>query len=194
MQDEPARTPATEAWKNQPGEDIAMNMPHLLDRRAQSLFASTRAEIVTSIAAALLFLAVIVWRFAPALGAPELLCGAGIVLWAAATLYRFRGRLFPAPADLAEPGLAYYRRELARRRDHLRSAWIWHGPLVLAALLFVVRFTGPGRPTPRALRGIAPLILLLLVWTAAGIWRRTRQAAALEHELDELNHSTSGSQ
>lgn len=105
-----------------------MNFSQSIDRRAQFLFASTRAEIVMSITAALFFLAVIAWRFAPAFGAPELVCGAAIVLWTAATLYRFRGRLVPSPADLAEPGLAHYRRELQHRRGHLRSAWIWTVP------------------------------------------------------------------
>lgn len=58
----------------------------------------------------------------------------GVLLWCAVVLYRFRGDLLrPVAGEMAATGLAHYRSVLERRRDHLRHAWLWQGPLVLSS-------------------------------------------------------------
>jgi hypothetical protein len=173
-------------WRGQSEEKPVMDIAQFADRRGSELHAATRSEILMSVAVALLFVAVMAWRFAPDWDR-LLLAALGLMLvWAALTLYRFRDRL-RRQNDFAVPGLDFYRRELQRRRDHLRNVWLWHGPLVLACLVFVVTVTGKVFPGTGQLRRVWPLVLLLAVWTAVGVWRRLKLARAIQREIDELN-------
>ena len=55
---------------------------------------------------------------------------AAVLLWVAATVYRFRRQIWNQPADLAAPGLVHYRMVMQRRRHHLLIAWILLGIFV----------------------------------------------------------------
>ena len=111
---------------------------------------------------------------------------AGVLLWAVATIFWFRKAIHPPGADaLARTGLEHYRAELLRRRDHLRSAWIWHGPLLLACFLAAAALSG--RTGPGKLWDALPLFLLLVAWVVVGINRRRRQLAELQREADEIS-------
>lgn len=177
-------------WKDQPQEEPDVKLNLIVDHRTQQLYASTRSEIVVSIGAALFFLAVMAWRID---GPPDRLqqLGYGLVLlWIAASIYWFRDRIWrkdqPPVEAVAAPGLEYYRKELQRRRAHLLNAWLWHGPLFLACLLFVVSVAGHSFPNAERLRSVVPLGLLLALWTVMGFWRRYRQAQEIQRELDQL--------
>ena len=74
--------------------------------------------------------------------------------------------------------------DLLRRRDHLRSVWIWHGPLLLAGILSAVILTV--RTVPGRLRDALPVFLLLAGWALFSIKRRLRQAADLQQEIGEI--------
>src|SRR5690348_10615503 len=80
-------------WRDQPEEELPVDVKKFLSRRAVELNAATRYEILISVAAALLFVAVMAWRLAPDWDAPLLGGLALVVVWAAATLYWFRRRL-----------------------------------------------------------------------------------------------------
>jgi hypothetical protein len=141
-----------------------------------------------SIVAALFLVAVLAWRL-PSVGfATQPAALGAAALWIAITAFRFRRiiRGAGAPPDAGSTGLAYYRRELEIRRDHLRNAWLWHGPLLLAALLFLASFTGGAFPGMDRLRNAAPLVLVLILWIISGIRRRFRQAADIQREIDEI--------
>jgi hypothetical protein len=177
-------------WRDQPEEETSVNVSLLVHRRAAQLSSSTRAEILTSIAAALLFVAVMGWRLGPPRDSLLVFAYAAIVAWAAISAVRFRRQIRGGEERgaeaLAATCLDYYRRELERRRDHLRSAWVWQGPLVLAcltlaAVLMSRRFLGFDQA-----RNAAPLVALLAAWTALGVWRRRRLAKELQREIDEL--------
>jgi hypothetical protein len=177
-------------WRDQPEEKTAVNLQEIMNRRTQELHASTRSEIVMSVGAALFFLAVIAVRLAPPRDLLQDLAFAAVAVWAGLSLYWFRDRIWrrsQPPDALAATGLEHYRRELERRRDHLRNEWLWHGPLVLACIVFAVSFAGKPFPGTDRMRGAWPLILLLAAWTAYGIQRRRRQARQLQAEIDELN-------
>jgi hypothetical protein len=175
-------------WQQQPREDTPVIVDHLVNRRTEQLHRSTRAEIVASMAAAIFFVAVLAWRL-PAIGVALQPAGlAAAALWIAVTAFRFRRFLrgaVPAP-DTASTGVAWYRRELEIRRDHLRNAWLWHGPLLLAALLCFASFAGQAFPGLDRFRNAAPLLVILLVWMAVGIRRRFRQAADIQREIDDI--------
>lgn len=141
-----------------------------------------------SIVAALFFVAVLAWRL-PAAGFALQLAGlAAAALWIAITAFRFRKIIWGpgSPQDTALTGLAYYRRELELRREHLRNAWLWHGPLLIAALLFFANFAGRAFPGMDRFRNAAPLFAILVLWTIIGIRRRFRQAAEIQREIDEI--------
>jgi len=177
-------------WQHQPA-DAPIHLETFIYRRSERLDSATRSEILMSFGAALFFIAVMAWRFPflihdriPQIGF------AGVLAWALLSLYLFRDLIWSrgaVPKDaLAVPSLEHYRKSLARRRDHLRNAWLWHGPLFLACVIFValliekqiIAFGGPER--------VLPLVVLLGAWTAFGFTRRLRQAGELQREIDDL--------
>jgi hypothetical protein len=174
-------------WLNQPEEAIPVDVDDIYKRRTSELFSTTRSEVMSSIGAALFFGGIVAWRFAPERDRLVQFGCAAVIVWAIVTLFWFRSSIrgnTPQPDAFARTGLEHYRTELARRRDHLQSAWIWHGPLWLAIILS----TGilAGRIIPGRVRDALPVFVLLAVWTAIGVRRRVRQAAELQQEIDEL--------
>ena len=176
------------AWLNQHEEEIPVEIERIHRRRTSELFSTTRSEIISSIGAALFFAGIMAWRFAPERDRLVLFGCAGVIVWAAVTVFWFRNsirRHTPQPDALARTGLEHYRAELLRRRDHLRSAWIWHGPLLLACILSAATLTK--RIVPGRLRDTLPVFLLLAGYAVIGIKRRVRQAAELQQEIDEIS-------
>ena len=176
------------AWLNQPEEDIPVDIERIHRRRTWELFSTTRSEIISSIGAALFFASVVAWRFGPEGDRLVQIGCAGVIVWAAVTLFRFRysiRRHTCQPDAFARTGLEHYRAELMRRRDHLRNAWIWHGPLLLACVLSAATLTT--RTVPGRLWDALPVLLLLAGWTVIRIKRRLRQAAEAQQEIDEIS-------
>ncbi len=176
------------AWLNQPEEAIPVDIERIHRGRAWALFSTTRSEIISSIGAALFFAGIMAWRFAPERDRLVLFGCAGVIVWAAVTVFRFRNsirRHAPQPDALARTGLEHYCVELLRRRDHLRSAWIWHGPLLLVCILSAATLTK--RIVPGRLRDMVPVFLVLAGYAVIGIKRRVRQAAELQQEIDEIS-------
>ena len=168
-----------------------MKLEQLVSRRTEELFSSTRSEILASIGAAVLFVAIMAWRFAPAYDRRLLLGFAVVIVWVIVSLYRYRSwirREDSASTDaFAATGLQHYRRELERRRDHLRNAWLWHGPLLLSCLILLAVLTSRSFAGFERLRNILPLLVLLAAWTGFGFWRRRRLAKEVQAELDEID-------
>jgi hypothetical protein len=190
MSDERRANDPWAIWREQPREELAVNVEQIVNRRTEELSASTRAEIWMSIGAAVLFVGVMAWRLRPA-HAGLLVAGFGaIVVWVAISLYRFRrwaGRERSRADAVAASGLEYYRRELERRRDHLRNEWVWHGPLLLACFVLIALVADRAYPGVERLWSVLPLVVVLLVWAIFGIVRRRRMANALQAEIDELS-------
>lgn len=162
----------------------AIHLERLLQRRIRDLDASTRAEILLSIGAALLFVAVLSWRLPPSQYRVLEFTLPAVLIWSAFLVYRLRAVIWTPPADLAATGLAHYRRVLERRRDHLKNAWLWHGPMLLASLSLSVALykLSEGR-----LRNMMPFFALLILWGILGLVMRRRKAAELQREIDEIS-------
>jgi hypothetical protein len=189
MSDETRGNDPGGVWRGQPEEKTAVDLRHLVNRRTRELYSSTRAEIILSIGAALFFVAVMAWRFELTRDRLLQLGIAIVIVWILVTLYRYRDRILgrdPLPADAATVGLEYYRKELERRRDHLKNEWVWHGPLFLASAIFALTFVGKAFPNVERLRSVLPLVVLLAIWTATGLWRRRQQVKGLEREINEI--------
>ncbi|MEZ5353176.1 MAG: hypothetical protein R2762_11115 [Bryobacteraceae bacterium] len=180
------------AWKEQPAESIPVVARGLARRRLRALRSRTRGDIVAGLAGSLLFAAVIGWRFAET---GEVLPWAGcvlIVLWVLISAYRFRDQIIRLSRfeGLTVTGLEFYRSELERRRGHLRSAWIWYGPLLLACLTLLATLASRA-PDPRILSRSLPFVILLAVWVVYGYWLRRREANELQAEIDEIDRERS---
>lgn len=174
-------------WLNQPEEETPVNIENTYGRRTRELFSTTRSEVMSSIGAALFFAGVVAWRFAPERDRLVQFGCAAVIVCAAVTVFRFRSsirRNTPQPDAIARTGLEHYRSELLRRRNHLRSAWIWHGPLWLAIIFSAAALTG--RIVPCRLWDAMPVFAVLALWAAIGVRRRLRHAAELQQEIDEL--------
>src|SRR5262245_9699493 len=178
-------------WRDQPEEKLSIVPERFVNRRTRDLSTSTRSEILASIGAALFFAAVIGWRFASVQARIPQLGFIAVMAWVLISLYWFRDRIWrKEPRDaLAVTGLEYYRKELERRRDHLRSSWIWYGPLFLAFLTLIAISTGQASLLIQPWRNVAPLVVLLAVWTGFGLGRRRRHANELQREIDEIRRT-----
>ena len=188
MSDESRYYDPRTVWKQQPEEDTPVIVDRVMNRRTQQLQVNTRSEIVMAILAAAFFVGILAWRLPPAGFTMQPVALVGAALWIVITAIRFRRiiRGPGSPPDTAATGVAYYRRELEIRRDHLRNAWLWHGPLLLASVLFIASFAGRAFPGMDRFRNVAPLFLLLFLWIVIGIRRRYRKAAEVQLEIDEL--------
>lgn len=171
------------AWKRQPAQP-AINLDSFASRRSRELHAGTRAEILMSIGAVLFLLAIAIWRLPEATGRSSVAGYLLIASWIAFVVITYRRRLTRqvSPGTTPASGLDHYRNELIERREHLRSLWLWHGPLAMALLLFWRVF-----PNWNRMQRVVPLLLPLAVWVALSIWRRMRQARLLQSEINELN-------
>ncbi|MBV9769448.1 MAG: hypothetical protein JOZ32_07745 [Bryobacterales bacterium] len=177
-------------WRNQPEEKLPVNLEQIMNRRTEELFSSTRWEILMTIGAALLLVGVAAWRLQIAHEGLLEFGFAAVIAWVAISLYWFRRRIWPGDSSgrnaIAVTGLEYYRRELERRRDHLRNGWLWYGPLSLASVIFIAVWTGRANMSFRPLGNVMPLFVLLAASTGFGIWRRRLHASELQREIDEI--------
>jgi hypothetical protein len=178
-------------WREQPEENRPVNLEHIVNRRTEELSSSTRSEILTSIGAALLLIAVMAWRLPVVREGLLEFAFAAAMVWVAISVYWFRRRIWPGKSSprgsVAATGIEYYRAELERRRDHLKNEWLWHGPLFLAAIVFIAVVMGRANIVFQPLRNVLPLVILLAAWTGFGLWRRRRQAGELQREIDEID-------
>jgi MFS family permease len=186
-------------WRDQPEEEVPVNMTQIVNRRTQELSARTRAEILTGVGSAVILIGVVAWRVEIARERLLAFALAAAIAWVIVSLYSFRRRIWrhdvSRPDAIAAACLEYYRMELERRRDHLRSAWLWHGPLLLALLMLIAVLTGRATIAFQPLRNALPLTIMLAAWVGFGIWRRRLQARSLQREIDELlpdGESTNG--
>ena len=165
------------------------DLERLANRRARQLYSSTRSEILVSLGAAIFFVAVLVGsRLASARQGIPRLAFIAVIVWVLVCLYRFRDRIWrKEPSDTAAAtGLEYYRKALEQRRDHLRTAWIWHGPLFLACFTLMAIVGVKAVADFQRLRNAAPFLVLLAAWTGFTYRQRRRQAQELQREIDEI--------
>ena len=188
MSDESGSKDLGIVWREQPTERLAVHLRHFVKRRAQEMNSTTRAEILTSIGAAVFFVAVIWWRVPPAQDRPLQAGFAIVIAWVLFTLYRFRDRIWRRPPidAVAANGLEYYCSELRTRRDHLRNAWLWHGPLALACMVAIASFSVRSVSGAARLRNAMPIIVFLGIWIVVGFARRRSLANDLQKEIEEM--------
>jgi len=176
-------------WQNQPSERIRMSVDEIR-RRAEKfqkkIYWRNAREYVAALIA-VVFGGFEVWLL------PDALMRVGIGLMIAGMLYLIwhlhrRGSARSLPADLGlASSLEFYKRELERQRDLLRSVWLWYlGPLIPGPVVLMV---ANARTNPDHLRRIGLslasalfALLYVLVWM-----RNQRGARRLQSRINELN-------
>jgi hypothetical protein len=193
MPDAPERDPVVTIWLEQPEEEHPMEVERFAKSWADTLRDRTRSEILFSIGAAVLFIALMGWRWVMDGARPHKLAwfvAAAVAAWSLVSLFWFRRRIWRGNGgrrDIAAAGLEYYRTELEQRSRHLRNAWVWHGPLFLACAILAALCIGSGIGGRERLPQVLPLAAMLGAWTVFGIRRRYREAGELQQEIREID-------
>lgn len=172
-------------WKEQPVHSGPLARPERLDSRTRDILSRTRSEILTSAGAVFFFVFLLAWRFDSIRDPFVGLSFVPMAAWSLAVVLRHRKRIWPGTA-IAAPGLEFYRGELERRREHLRSFWLWHGPLVFACLTLTAVWLRKSVVSAQRLVSVSPLLVVLVIWTVMGVRKRRREAEAIQMEIDEM--------
>ena len=121
---------------------------------------------------------------------PSVMIRAGAALMITATIFvvhrlHAQGAAASLPADLAGAGsLAFYRAQLERQRDLLRSVWSWY--LLPFAPGWLLLLIGRARAQPERIASVRALAVEVAV-CAVGIHVLNRRAAArLQRRIDAL--------
>lgn len=118
--------------------------------------------------------------------------GAGLIIVAALFVsywLRAQGVTASLPADLGtQSSLDFLRGELERKRDRLRSAWLWYLLPFVPGVLVLGIARALAQPA-RAPRVVASSVLLLIA--GVGLHVRSRRAAArVQRRLDDLKDNS----
>jgi Flp pilus assembly protein TadB len=135
------------------------------------------------------FFAFELWR------GPDPLTAAGFALIIAGVLYLVwhlhrRGSVRTPPADLGlTSGVEFFRRELERQRDLVKSVWRWYlGPVAPGLIVVMV---AAARANPGHLRHFGWFMVaydLFATFVFVFIWRLNERAARkLQRQIDELD-------
>lgn len=176
-------------WQNQPSEGMLMSVDEIR-RRARKfqkkIYWRNAREYIAALVV-VIFFGFEFWLVADALTrVGSGLCIAGL-LYVVGQLHRKgSARSLPAEMGLAT-SLEFFRRELERQRDLLRSLWSWYlGPLIPGP---VVLLLARARTSPDHLRQIGLslalaffMLLFVLVWML-----NQRAARKLQRRIEELN-------
>lgn len=185
------------AWWNAPHPERAeasveaTEMPQdEIRRKAQTLEARTRWRNL-KLLAVVLVIALLGWSSLTAQPAGRRVAGGLILAAAVYVIYQLhkRGWVRAAPPEAASTAwLDFYRAELARQRDALRTIWWWYlAPILGALVVFAAALPLPHVEQPGLWRNIAPFVILSVVWCLAmGILTR-RIVRQLQGEIDAVD-------
>ena len=184
-----SQTPVQSIWQNQPVEGIQMSAETLRKRSMKferRVYWRNVREYVSSAVAICMFGFFLVRDHRPLPRIAFVLFIAGIA-WVVLQLHR-RGSVKTIPAVLgASPSLAFFRAELERQRDAVKSVLSWYlvpmipGFLVLT-LDMVHRLPFPASLGATALMDGGVALLFFVIWRI-----NLRAARCLQRKIDELN-------
>lgn len=183
---QPPNNDAKLIWKGQKTEGKTM-LAQEIRRKAQRLDASNRRDITIGLIVALMLTVfgvvglLTLQRLEPT--ARIIIAIVLLLLWGGAWYNnRRKSRALAVDADLAA-SLAFYRRELERRRDYFaKPPWI----LIVLVIFAFLQFLLVAKQWSPAMKELLPYPIALIVCFAVFVplWRR--QARKFQHELDTL--------
>jgi hypothetical protein len=192
MQNDTPGNDPRKIWQNQPTEPSAMTLL-LIRKKTRELHAKTRGELLRSIAAPLIVIAVGGFgsRF------PDWVLRAIFafaIAWSIAGQYFLNRGMWSAtmPEDAAlSTSLDSYRREVERRRWLFSRMLQWNlGPVLLAIATSIFSAVKMGILNEKTLPNAAPFLILMTIWLAAVVVIVMRQQRDLQREIDDLDEIT----
>jgi Flp pilus assembly protein TadB len=181
--------PAQRLWCDQRVEGFKMSAEDIR-KRAGTLERKVRWRNIREYVAALMAMAMAAYFFATTHGLLVRTTFAlfiGGLAWMVVQLHR-RGSARRAPAGVdTSTGLRFFREELVRQRNMLRSVWAWYlAPLIPGFVVYTIGYAVTF-PRPAVWAGLALLdglvaAMFLVIWKL-----NVRAARRLQRMLDSLN-------
>ncbi|HEY7337693.1 MAG TPA: hypothetical protein VH639_22565 [Bryobacteraceae bacterium] len=177
-------------WQSQATEPFKMSANELRYRALQRQ-SKARLEARSSVIIGLVLSVFFAWTFTMA---HTVLARTGWVLlslWGIYAAYHAYKWVWPwnLPQDAPiSTCLEFYRRELERRRDHLRRRWWRSGlPFLLLGMAMVIVGTGAQNAPPHPLLNALPFILLFAIWAVALVFMNKKLGREnIQQEIEEL--------
>jgi uncharacterized membrane protein YqjE len=180
---------AQQIWQSQPVEGMKMSAEAIRVRAGKFERRIWRRNLRESI----IGLGVIIWFSYFFATAPQIsfritwgLFIAGMI-WIMVSLF-LKGSPRSMPADMGSSTcLDFFRSELERQRNLLKSVWLWHlGPLLPA---YAALNVASALAFPRAIRwGSLALMNVFFIAVFFGVWKLNQRAArCLQRSIDELD-------
>ena len=177
-------------WQSQKNEETKMTLA-LLRERVRDLNGRRRRELLITVFAAAIVVALSVW------GVPRThVIGVQIAFglssgWALVGLYFVRRGLRSAELlddSTLQTGLEFYRLQIQQNLTISNRILPWTlGPVNLAVVAIVLVLAGMVRSQNESLSKIAPFCILFVLWLIALPFVRARKQSELRRELDVLN-------
>lgn len=177
-------------WQSQKNEETRMTLA-LLRQRVRDLNARRRRELLVTVLAAAIVLALSAWGMARthsvALQTVFVLSSA----WALAGLYFIKRGLRNAELlddSTLHTGLEFYRLQIQQNLTISNRVLLWTlGPVNLAVVAIALVLAGLAQSQNQPLSKIAPFCILFVLWLIAFPVVRSRKRRELRRELDLLN-------
>lgn len=187
--DFPLKDPQT-IWQGQRTEPFRMSADSLR-LRLHERQSRVRLEATVSVVVGLVCSAFFLWTFTKARSELARTGWCLLSLWGIyAAYYAYK---WMWPQDLPEHApittcLEFYRKELEKRRDHLRHRWWRSGlPFLLLGMAMVIAGTGGPTAPPNLRVSALPFLLVLAVWVVAFVALRKKLGREdIQKELEEL--------
>lgn len=187
--DSPIKDPQR-IWQSQPTEPFKMSAYSL---RSKALERQSKARLEAHVSVVIGLICSVFFAWACTRAHAELArAGWGLLsLWGIyAAYYAYR---WVWPQDVPEDApistcLEFYRRELEKRRDHLRHRWWRSGlPFAFLGMTMVVVGTGAQNAPPNPLMNALPFLLVLAIWVVAFLTIKKKLGRENIHkEIEEL--------
>ncbi len=179
-----------EIWQNQPTEPLKMSATDLR-RKALERQSKARFEALSTIVIGIVLCVFFAWSFARA---HNMLARMGWGLLSLCGIYAaYQAYQWIWPRKLQEEApigtcVAFYRRELERRRDYNRRWWRSGLPFfLLLGMVMAGLGTGARNAPPHPLLNAVPFFLVLAIWVVAFLFIRKKLGSEnLQREIEEL--------
>lgn len=180
--------PLKALWRSQPTEVPTMPAAYVR-HRVTELDKAFRIRNVLEQGACVLAL---VWCAVVVATAPDVWMQIGVsllLLGVAYSLFQWRRRVAaqrPQASESASNGIAFYRRELERKRDIHRTLWRWYLLPMMPGAVVVLAWNIFGNPDMRDTPTHWIALTVTAIWIAIFLFYERAKAAECQREIDAL--------
>ena len=186
MANDPSGNDPKDIWQQQSREMSTVRLERMIRRRAQELRARTGRELVGTIVSPAIVVSISSFGIARGDNPMQRAAFAIATAWSVAGAFVMNRGMWSGMRTedgTSATGLAFYRREIERRRYLFHRVMQWSfAPVVLAigALIAWLRERGP-------VAKMIPFLTLVTIWIAAAVVMHRTRREDLQREIDELN-------